>query len=1391
MKQIKLFSILIVVLLALAVPAALAKPTMTTYWLPSGTSDHTMYHGEQALLQISADVHPKEAPITNVLVDLYKDGKSVKTLYSHNFKPTSEFNKELDIFGNYTDLGRLNGKYVIKAFVNGIPAAEDSTLTVLNHAPKLSFSPTAKDYIYTVKLNENFKLTIDGSDEDKKDKLNFKLDSNTEGYYKGGLPEGFDHKLINDGKSVLVTGVGKTVGLHSVNVVLTDGIDTTERKIYFNVENNAPTIGTLENMKVSENGKLNFKVAVSDSDKGQKMTFEAGACDNTLLGSLNCFSMGVFGSTYSESKVSNLGVKFNKQTGEVTFEPDYDYLKHNWNTNAFDFKPYGATSKKFKLRFRANDGFSNTNWEYVTVTVSDTNRVPKHLSTDGSTDGEENKPIAFSLKFKDDDSEDRVVVSSKEKLPEGASVDIYGNFKWTPTYKQSGEHKIVFTATDKLDVVELPITINVKDVNQEPVLATIGNKEKHEGEEVKFKVVATDDDGDVLTYSTENTLLSDFFDTKTQIFSWVPDYTQSGIYKITFKVDDGKGGSDTETIELNILNTNKAPVLNPVGNKEITEDEPLVFTISASDVNKEDTLTYSVESTDLKGTSAIFDTLTQTFTWKPSFDDAGSYKVTFKVYDGELYGTETITIVVKEGNQAPTLNPVGDKGVKEGVKLSFKVTGTDPNKGDALTYSAESTELKDLNDKFDAKTQTFSWTPTLKDEGTYKVTFKVTDGKLSSSEEITITVGNDNQFPVLEQIGDQNVKEEEELTFVVKASDFDGDVLTYWATGDLKDNFDPLTQTFTWTPTTDDSGTYNIVFKVTDGEFTTFLPVKIIVSDVPQIPVMDKIGDKSVKEETELSFKVTATDPNGDKLTYSVESTELKDVASKFDVATQTFTWKPTIDDAGDYKVTFKVTDGQFNASETITITVGDVNQAPVFEKIGDKTLKEGEKLTFIVNATDLDKEPLTYDVDSTDLKNVKTMFDATTQTFTWETTLDDSGTYKVDFKVTDGNATTSETITITVGNVNQAPVLAKIGDKAVKEGEALSFKVSASDVDGDALTYSVESVDLKDTKSEFDPLTQTFSWTPTFKEAGDYKATFKVTDGEFTASETITITVGDVNQAPTLGAIGAKSVKEGELLSFQVSASDADNNDLTLIVEGIPTGATVVNGLFNWIPSFTQSGEHKVTFTVKDEAGASASEVVTITVDNVNRGPVITSTPPTSVAVGSTYSYQVVATDEDGDKLTYSVAPNPYGIYIDSNGLLKYYTNFPGYVSITVYVSDGETVVSQTFTVSSISFEQNLKISHVHLGPEVAYAGEYITVNTGVDNNGNVDLENLKTTVLIYDLGLKRSSGKFDLGVGGRTSKNVNVQLPYYTPPGVYLVKVTVGNDDFHDTSYRQLVVY
>jgi PKD repeat protein len=352
------------------------------------------------------------------------------------------------------------------------------------------------------------------------------------------------------------------------------------------------------------------------------------------------------------------------------------------------------------------------------------------------------------------------------------------------------------------------------------------NKTVNEGELLSFKVSATDPDGDTIIYSmqpsSEPIAEGATLDPDTGVFSWTPSYLQEGKYYVTFIAfgNDPMWWSG-ETIIITVNNVNLAPVIEPIGHKKVDEARPLVFSVNGSDdsVLK---LIYSVsalpEGASFAEAWAGKLMTGYQFSWTPSFDQAGSYPVTFTVSDGELSASETIVITVNNVDRPPVLNPIGNKSIDEGKLLRFTVSGSDPD-GDKLIYSVSSLPKRAIFKQISSVTGTayqFKWTPAYNQAGKYSITFKISAGNLSASEVITITVNNVNRPPVATRTRMITVKRKIPTPITLTGTDPDNDKLTYIVTQK------PLTGLLSGTPpnlvyTADKKGTYYLKYKAYDG----------------------------------------------------------------------------------------------------------------------------------------------------------------------------------------------------------------------------------------------------------------------------------------------------------------------------------------------------------------------------------------------------------------------------------------------------------------------------------------------------------------------------------------------------------------------------------------------
>ncbi len=395
-------------------------------------------------------------------------------------------------------------------------------------------------------------------------------------------------------------------------------------------------------------------------------------------------------------------------------------------------------------------------------------------------------------------------------------------------------------------------------------------------------------------------------------------------------------------------------------------------------------------------------------------------------------------------------------------------------------------------------------------------------------------------------------------------------------------------------------------------------------SGVNDAPVLNAIGNQSGNELSLITFTASATDVDGDTLSYTIDAGAPS--GASINSTSGVFTWTPTeLQGPGVYNVTVRVTDNGvpgLSDFETIQITVNEVNTAPVLNAIGSKSIAEGSQLTFTASATDSDVPANTLSYSLGSGAPAGASINAASGEFTWTPgEAEGPGVYTVTVQVSDnGNPvlSDSEAVRITVSEVNVAPVLNAIGDQSVSEGVELTFTASASDSDlpANTLTYSLDAG--APTGAAINASSGVFTWTPGEAQGpGNYPITVRVTDSGSPAlsdSETITVTVSEVNQAPVLSTIGNKTIGEESLLTFTASASDADlpANSLSYSLDpGAPLGASInaASGEFTWTPTEDQGpGVYTLTVRVADNGTPvlEDAETLTITVNEVNKAPTL-----------------------------------------------------------------------------------------------------------------------------------------------------------------------------------------
>jgi uncharacterized protein YkwD len=483
------------------------------------------------------------------------------------------------------------------------------------------------------------------------------------------------------------------------------------------------------------------------------------------------------------------------------------------------------------------------------------------------------------------------------------------------------------------------------------------------------------------------------------------------------------------------------------------------------------------------GIGKVYNSARNTYYWTTDFGGVndGDNLMTYS-------GGSTPTTPVPTQNHAPVLNSIGSKTVAESSPLSFTVSGSDPD-GDGLTYTASGVPS---GAAFSSTSRTFSWTPSSTQSGTYQVTFRVSDGSLTDSETVAITV-TDTAVTVT---GADSI-DADELAFYNQINEYR-----------VASGLQPLVLSTKLT--------------AASASWSRFMAAENVFYHDPSW--VTRIRNTGYSASTSLGENIymgtnyygssnyaflgwkNSPGHNANMLNANFRAIG---IGKAYSSARNAYYWTTDFGGLNDGDNIMTYTGGS-NPPSTPT-PVPSQNHAPVLATIGSKSVAEGALLSFTVRASDPDGNTLAFT--ATGLPSGAS-FCPIAHTFTWRPTSTQAGTYRVTFRVSDGSLSDYEQVTVTVQDtppstptptVNRAPVLGYIGYKSIYEGSTLSFKISATDRDGNRLSYQATGLPSGAT---FNPDTRTFTWTPSYSQSGTYQVTFSVSDGSLSDSERVTIYV-------------------------------------------------------------------------------------------------------------------------------------------------------------------------------------------------------------------------------------------------------------------------------------------
>ena len=811
-------------------------------------------------------------------------------------------------------------------------------------------------------------------------------------------------------------------------------------------------------------------------------------------------------------------------------------------------------------------------------------------------------------------------------------------------------------------------------------------------------VVASDEDSDPLTFTIiagndENKFALEEA-TGALTATGALDFEDVASYALTVSVSDGSESAEA-TVTVNVTDVNEAPTASFTATPT-AGDAPLTvaFDASASSDPEASQLTYAWEFGD--GTTGEGQRVDHDYT------TSGAFTASLTVTDAGGLNSEPVTtdIAVGIANTAPALAAIGDLSATEEEPATFTLSATDSEEDDLSFTATGLPTFANLTDNGDG-TATLTVTPASGDAGSYSgISVSVSDGELADEEAFTITV---ETVTVTGCSPISTLPCEEVAVSLPFSLSFDGTDQGLAGTGFTMVD-PPSINSFPASPSDPDvPGLEPSLLTVSGGKLVITSTKGINASQPGQSSEtntqVNGLGVGFALPTTPFSVEVDLDQPNfasssGNNFQQAYlwfgldEDRFVKLAVAKVSNTTQ--------------KVQFYVEYPAPTAEQPNGVTADELNtlnlplaQAGVNLRIrytpatgrleAFYTIDGGSEVLLADKTTGA--EFLTLPVELRD--GADHDGDASTPALHYAGVMTShrraNANQSIDF--------TFDNFSITPESVNTAPTIADQSFDIQEGGDAGAEvgTVVASDDDDDALTFAITAGN-EEGLFAIDEATGALTATGTFdfEDVTTYTLTVVVSDGEATDEAAVTVTVTDVNEAPTANFTATPTSGDAPLLvALDGSASSDPESDELTYAWDFGDGTTGAGQIVDH--EYTTSGAFTATLTVTDAGGLSSEPVATdIAVGTANVAPALAAIGDLSATEEETATFTLTASDDnEGDALSFSASGLPdFATLTDNGDRTATLTLAPAagtagtYAGITFTVTDGSLMDEESLSI-------------------------------------------------------------------------------------------------------------
>ncbi|GAA4503806.1 Ig-like domain-containing protein [Pseudaeromonas paramecii] len=799
--------------------------------------------------------------------------------------------------------------------------------------------------------------------------------------------------------------------------------------------------------------------------------------------------------------------------------------------------------------------------------------------------------------------------------------------------------------------------------------------------------------------------------TATGILTYSPVADYNGSDSFSYQVQDSYGTvSNSATVSLTLAAVNDAPRAQD-DSASLQAGDSLTLDVLANDGEVDtgdslDTDSLVLVSQPARGSASVQNGQIH---YQAAADYTGVVTITYQVADssqGALSNEATLTLTILAAN-APVAN-VDSASLDEDNSLDIDVLANDS--GNSLDADSLVVVQAPQHGSASPVNGQLRYVPTTNYVGSDSLSYRVNDatGQTSNVATVSLTINPVNDAPVA--VADTSV-----LTGVgvmdinVKGNDSDvdndnADLTIVLVSQPAQGTATVVNGLVRYTPVSTISSDDSFSYRLVDPSGASSAPASVsIVLSLPNQAPLAVDDSVSTSQNQAVTIAVLANDSDSDG---NLDSGSLSLVSAPshgtVSLAGGQITYTPATDYHGDDSFSYQVADdaGAQSNSATVSVRVLLVNQAPVAV---DDSLQviAGQTSTLQVLANDSDSDGSLVSVE---LRQLPAHGSAAVQadgSISYTAASDYQGSDSFSYVAVDdqGGQSDEATVTLTVQPANTAPQIGGTPSGSVQQGANYRFAPSASDSDGDSLTFSIQNLPAW---ASFDPATGVLSGVPGNDAVGtSSNIVISVSDGAASRSlPAFSITVVNVNDAPLAQADSYSLAEAGQLTTsasngLLANDSDPDGDALSAQLLTSPAHASTFSlnsdGSFSYQHDGSEASSDSFSYQISDAQGGVASGTVSLVIRPVNDAPIFTSTAPTAAVAGATFSYQVVVDDPDS-AVTLSLVESPSWLSLEDNLLTGTVpADASGDVTVALEASDGSQTASQRFALTLTEPQQSL----------------------------------------------------------------------------------------------------